>query len=184
MTSNDTIIALCKQHPVVFVDIETNGLKTDTNILEVGCVSFAPGELLSSEEGTPYESLVYFDGEPNWGAFSVNKLDPEELRLSGRPLATVMKEYFDISQDAIVVGQNVIGFDLRILSYHALKCGYALQHRGVLDTQLLSRARLWLPSYSLSALSQHFAIESMPTHRALADVRATVSVFRHLIGMA
>lgn len=183
MSSNDAIIALCKQHRFVFVDIETNGLTTDTDILEVGCVSFAPGELLKNEEGSSYESFVYFDGEPNRGAFSVNRLDPEELKSSGRPLDVVMKEYFDLSQDAIIVGHNVIGFDLRILSYHALRCGYALQHRGVLDTQLLARPRLWLPSYRLSALAQHFAVPSMPTHRALADVRATVSVFRHLIGI-
>lgn len=176
---------LVSDYPIIFLDLETNGLAVNTEVLEVGALKFAPGELLSREEpvGIPFHRYVYFDGIPNDAAFSVNRLDPRVLRDEGVPLVHVLNELNDFIEEGMIGGQNIKAFDLPILHYHAMRHSIGLSHGHIIDTRIIAQKTLRLSSYSLGALSAHFHITHQPTHRALDDVKATVQVFRKLIGV-
>ncbi len=176
---------LISDYSVIFLDLETNGLAVNTDVLEIGALKFAPGELLSREEpvGIPFHRYVYFDGEPDRGAFGVNNLNPEILRDEGVPIRDVLSDLNSFLEEGIVGGQNVKAFDLPILHYQAARHSMPLEYAHILDTKIIARKVLFLPSYSLSAMSSHFNIAHRPTHRALDDVKATVQVFRKLIGI-
>ena len=176
---------LISDYSVIFFDLETNGLAVSTDVLEIGALKFSPGELLSKEEpvGIPFHRYVYFDGIPDRGAFGVNNLDPDTLRSQGVPMREVLNEFNSFLGEGIVGGQNVKAFDLPILHFQAIRHSMPLEYRHILDTRLIAKKVLYLPSYSLASMSSYFNISHRPTHRALDDVKATVQVFRKLIGV-
>ncbi|MDP2656771.1 MAG: 3'-5' exonuclease [bacterium] len=176
---------IISDYPVIFLDIETNGLAISTEVLEVGALKFAPGELLSQQEpvGIPFHRYVFFDGTPDQSAFDVNHLDIDVLNKEGLPIKRVLTELNDFLNGGAVGGQNIKAFDLPILHYHAGRHNVDLTHAHILDTRIIAQKTMRLPSYSLHTLSSYFDISHRPTHRALDDVKATVQVFRKLIGL-
>lgn len=179
------LYSLLRQYPIVFLDLETNGLAVNTDVLEVGALKFAPGELLSREEpvGIPFHRYVYFEGIPDPGAFGVNHLDPFTLKTEGAPIREVVNDLNQFVEEGIVGGQNIKSFDLPILHYQAVRHNTSLDYVHIIDTKIIARNIISLPSYSLAAMSSYFNITHRPTHRALDDVKATVQVFRKLISL-
>ncbi len=168
--------------PLVVFDLETNGLETGTAILEIGALCVPPGCLEDARAWTSFESLIRFNGIPNPMAFAVNKIPLSELKQRGRRLEHVLAEFVEFCKDAILVGHNIIDFDLRILDYHLKKHDHEMMHSAVIDTKRLSKqTHPYLVSHSLENLVRHFGISSHPTHRAKADVLATFELFKYLI---
>ena len=140
-----------------------------------------PGTLLGSGVGEEFHSLIYFDGTPNLAALAVNNISLFDLKNSGKPMSSVLRDFADFAHDSALIGHNIVNFDLRIMNHHCATHEVVLSHSHTIDTLRLAQRLLRLPSYSLSFLSNYFNIKSRPTHRALADVEATVEVFKSLI---
>ncbi|MDO8571366.1 MAG: 3'-5' exonuclease [bacterium] len=163
---------------LVFVDLETNGLDTDTAILEIAALRYTAGQFT---EKASFEYLIRFDGVINPSAAAVHKIDSESLRMYGRDIKEVLGLFVDFSSEAILIGHNIINFDLRILNYHLWRHELSLSCIGVLDTKRIAERLLTLPSYRLEALARHFGVIEPSYHRAMADVRATAGVFQGLL---
>jgi DNA polymerase-3 subunit epsilon len=165
---------------VVFVvlDLETTGgsAQRDT-ITEVGAVKIRGGERIGE-----LATLV----DPGTG------IPPQVVALtgittalvSGAPrLPQVLPSVLEFLAGGVLVAHNA-PFDAGFLRAACERHGVAWPRPPVLCTARLARAVLTreeAPSVKLSALAELFGTATRPTHRALADARATVEVLHHLL---
>ncbi len=153
--------------PFCVVDVETSGTDAGRHrITEVAVARVVGGErvaTLSTLVGGP------FCGEP-----TMDELVPT--------LAEVLR-------GGVVVGHNV-GFDLRFLDAAFTAAGHPpLWARDAVDTMILARRLLRGDEHherrcDLAALAERHGLRHRPTHRALADVQATVELFHLLLERA
>lgn len=162
----------------VVLDLETTGLSPErAAILEIGAVRVRGG-VVEAE----FDELID-PGRP---------IDPRITRLTGigdadvagRPqIGTVLPRFLDFARGATWVAHNA-PFDLGFLRANAAELGLAWPAPPVVDTLRLARDlidRGEVGSYRLGALAAHVGAAHRPSHRALADARATVAVLHHLI---
>lgn len=167
---------------LTFFDLETNGLEHTTEILEIAGFRIAADELMKGVfQGEEFHSFIRFNGQINPSAYAVHKIDSRTLLEKGRELSIVLKDFSEFSQGSILVGHNIVNFDIPILNHHCTQNSILLSSRGVLDTCLIAREQLELPRYRLSNLAEYYQVENRPSHRALDDVKSTVAVFFHLM---
>jgi DNA polymerase-3 subunit epsilon len=162
----------------VVVDLETTGgsHKTDS-ITEIGAVKVRGGEVLG-ELGT----LV----DPGTGIppAIVALTGITQAMVTGAPrLATVLPAFLEFSAGAVLVAHNS-PFDIGFLREACARHDTRWPKNPVLCTARLARAVLpkeETPSVRLSALAELFGARTRPTHRALADAKATVDVLHGLL---
>ncbi len=98
-------------------------------------------------------------------------------------LGAVLPGLFDFARGCVLVAHNA-PFDLRFLVAASTDCGVAWPGFTVLDTVMLAR-RVMDPDEvadcKLGTLAGFFGARTMPSHRALADARATADVLGWLI---
>lgn len=153
----------------VALDLETTGLEPSSDaIIEVGAVKFDLEGIVQETFSTlvnPGRSIPY-------RIQTLTGIAPEEVA-EAPPMDAMAPRLQQFIAGHPIVGQNVIGFDLRFLAVAGLS------HSAVVyDTHDL--AVLLLPllgEYSLSALARHFAISMPRHHRALADAQTAREVF-------
>ncbi len=162
----------------VVVDLETTGGKPGADgITEIGAVKVRGGEVLG-ELGT----LV----DPGRG------VPPQITELTGITTAmvraaptirTVLPSFLEFAAGAVLVAHNA-AFDMGFLRAACAAQDMVWPKPSVLCTVRLARRVLnrdEAPSVRLSALSALFCTETVPTHRALDDARATVEVLHRLL---
>jgi DNA polymerase-3 subunit epsilon len=92
-------------------------------------------------------------------------------------------EFLGSENETVIVAHNA-QFDLSFLKAAATSLGYTWPKFQVLDTVKIARHTLnreEVANFKLSTLAAFFKTETTPNHRALDDVRATVSVLHGLI---
>ena len=90
------------------------------------------------------------------------------------------KEIFEFIQGSILVGHNIVNFDLEFLNHFLDK---TIENETI-DTLELSRSVLGdeLPNHKLNTLAEYFDINP-PTHSARDDVMTTYEVYKKLISI-
>lgn len=154
----------------VVLDLETTGLDPQVDeIIEVGMVRIEDGQV-----GETFHTLVRPSRPLSPRIRSLTGLDDTEL--ADQPTwPEVRAAVLAFLRDVPVVGHHA-DFDLAFLERHA---GYRAAR--VYDTVDLARLVLpGLPSYRLEALCAHLGLSDRPNHRALADARATATLFMAL----
>jgi DNA polymerase-3 subunit epsilon/ATP-dependent DNA helicase DinG len=159
----------------VALDLETTGLDPAGDaIIEVGAVKFGPAGVEST-----FASLVNPRRPVPYRIQMLTGIAAEELA-DAPPWEAVAVRLQEFLADRPIVGQNVVGFDLRFLA------AVGIRHSPtIFDTHEL--AILLLPllgAYSLAALTRHFAIPMPNHHRALADAEASRELFLALRSLA
>jgi predicted DnaQ family exonuclease/DinG family helicase len=153
----------------VALDLETTGLEPSSDaIIEVGAVKFDP-------KGTVQEtfSTLVNPGRPvPYRIQMLTGIAPEEVA-EAPPMDAVAPRLQQFIADQPIVGQNILGFDLRFLAAAGLSHGSVIYDTHELAVLLLPL----LGEYSLSALTRHFDIAMPSHHRALADAQAAREVF-------
>jgi len=168
----------------VVVDLETTGGRAKgaagaapDAITEIGAVKVRGGAVLGE-----FATLV----DPQ------RDIPPQIVRLTGITTAmvcdaptigAVLPMFFDFARDAVLVAHNA-RFDVAFLRAAAERLHIPWPRPPVLCTVRLARrvlTREEAPSVQLAALARLFAVANQPTHRALADARATVEVLHALI---
>ena len=99
-------------------------------------------------------------------------------------IASVLPSFLEFAAGAVLVAHNA-PFDIGFLKAACVQQSRPWPRPAVVDTALLARRVLTrdeVPDCRLSTLSVFFHASTMPTHRALADARATVDVLHGLIG--
>nr|WP_269091302.1 DEDD exonuclease domain-containing protein [Corynebacterium pseudokroppenstedtii] len=162
----------------VVVDLETTGLSAhDDRIIEIGAVKIQGGEEISRfstfvDPGRLIPSLI-----TNITGISDDDVNgaPEE--------AQAVKDFLQFSRGTVLVAHNA-RFDIGFLQAASMRAHITWPQPTHLCTLVLARTMLdrsAVGSFKLSSLARHFHATTTPTHRALDDALATVTVFHGLL---
>ena len=165
----------------VVLDLETTGGSPGLNaITEIGAQKIQGGKIIGE-----FQTLVN-PGVPLPPFITVLTGITEKMLL---PAPTIdqafpqLLEFLGSENETVLVAHNA-RFDIGFLKAAATALGYIWPRYQVLDTMHIARQVLTkdeVRNYKLETLSQFFRTETTPTHRALDDVKATVSVLHGLI---
>lgn len=165
----------------VIVDLETTGGSPGLNaITEIGAQKVCGGQVIGE-----FQTLVN-PGVPLPPFITVLTGITEAMLLPAPKIEEVfpqLLEFLGNESETVLVAHNA-PFDIGFLRAAATALGYNFPKYQVLDTVKIARQVLTkdeVRNYKLETLSQFFRTDTAPTHRALDDVRATVSVFHGLI---
>jgi DNA polymerase-3 subunit epsilon len=158
-------------------DTETTGLRPHSeHLVELAAVRFG----LESGAKEYFQTLVNPGVPIPWQATNVHGITDAMVQ-SAPPLATVLPSFFEFIRGAIPVAHNA-PFDLGFLSLHSLRLGIAVPDVPVLDSCMFSR-RVFTdqPSHKLQSLVEAFGLSEGTFHRALADAKSCMEVFRKAV---
>lgn len=155
------------------LDIETTGLNPKTEkIIEIGAVRVRDGVITDS-----FESLIAPGRLLQERIIELTGITDQMLE--GAPeKEEVIPRFLEFAGDDILLGHSIL-FDYSFIKRAAVNCDYQFERNGI-DT--LKIARKFLPdieSRSLGYLCSYYKIEHK-AHRALADAKATVSLYQRL----
>jgi DNA polymerase-3 subunit epsilon len=161
------------------VDLETTGWSPENGaITEIGAVRVRDGVRLGEfatlvNAGAPVpEPIEELTGINDW------------LLAAAPRIAAVLPGLLRFAQGCVLVAHNA-PFDVSFLEAACADCGLAWPGFVVLDTVTLARQLLEpeeVPDCKLGTLARFFGARTPPTHRALADARATADILGALIG--
>jgi DNA polymerase-3 subunit epsilon len=162
----------------VVLDLETTGGSARNDaITEIGAVKVRGGERIG-------ELATLVDPGTGVPPGIVALTGITTAMITGAPrLSAVLPTLLEFLSGAVLVAHNA-PFDAGFLRAACERHGRAWPRPPVLCTARLARAVLSpdeAPSVRLGALAQLFGTTTKPTHRALADARATVEVLHHLL---
>ena len=171
------------QTTFVVVDLETAGGKpVDAGITEIGAVKVRGGEVVGEfrtfcAPGVPIPAFI-----------SVLTGITDHHVADAPSVATAVREFlafagFDSGDNPVLVAHNS-PFDVGFLKAACIKFDIDWPKPPVLDTVVLARKILRkdeVRNRKLATLANYFRTPVSPTHRALDDARATVSVLHGLI---
>ena len=162
----------------VVLDLETTGGSAGNDaITEIGAVKVRGGERIG-------ELATLIDPGTGVPPAVMALTGITTAMITGAPrLPAVLPTLLEFLNGAVLVAHNA-PFDAGFLRAACERHGRAWPRPPVLCTARLARAVLSrdeAPSVRLAALAQLFGTATKPTHRALADARATVEVLHHLL---
>ena len=165
----------------VVIDLETTGGSPGANaITEIGAQKVRGGKVIGE-----FQTLVN-PGVPLPPFITVLTGITEAMLIPAPKIDEAfpqLLEFLGSENETVLVAHNA-PFDIGFLKAAAVALGYSFPKYQVLDTVRIARQVLTkdeVRNYKLETLSQFFRTETTPNHRALDDVRATVSVFHGLI---
>jgi DNA polymerase-3 subunit epsilon len=162
------------------VDVETTGwAPADSGITEIGAVRVHGGQVIAEftslvDPGTPIPADIA----------ALTGIDDQML--TGAPsIAAVLPGLLAFADGCVLTAHNA-RFDLSFLTAACEAAGLPWPGFPVLDTVRLARYLMAVPDEvpdcKLGTLAAFFGSPAQPSHRALADARATADVLMHLIG--
>ncbi|MFZ4585054.1 MAG: DEDD exonuclease domain-containing protein [Acidimicrobiia bacterium] len=164
----------------VVVDLETTGASPATaGITEIGAVKVRGGECLGT-----FETLVN-PGLPIPPMITVLTGITEAMLIPAPTPNEVIPAFLEFSRGAVIVGHNV-RFDISFLDAACRALGHEPLPNERVDTLALARrlVRDEVPNLKLGTLARALRVPTSPSHRAMADARATVEVFHALLERA
>jgi len=174
----------CGTHPIadtdfVVVDLETTGWSPDTaRITEIGAVRFSGGRV-TREFGT-----LVNPGQAIPADIAALTGISDAMVERAPVIGAVLPDFLAFAGGAVLAAHNA-PFDISFLVAACGDCGLPWPDLAVLDTVTLARQVLGeteVPDCKLSTLASYFQTPTAPSHRALADARATAAVLHGLIG--
>ncbi|WP_030145059.1 DEDD exonuclease domain-containing protein [Spirillospora albida] len=162
----------------VVVDLETTGgSAAEDAVTEIGAVKVRGGRELG-ELGT----LVDPGGPVPPFITALTGITTAMVTAAPR-MDSVLPAFLEFARGCVLVAHNA-PFDIGFLKAACARHGYAWPAFPVVDTVDLARRVLSkdeVPNCKLATLARFFRTGTEPTHRALADARATVEVLHGLI---
>jgi len=161
------------------VDVETTGWSPEeAGITEIGAVRVRRGEVVAE-----FTSLVN-PGTPVPADIEELTGISDEMLAPAPPVAAVMPGLLAFAKDCVLIAHNA-RFDVGFLRAAAVSAGLAWPEFPVIDTVRLARQLMVtpdeVPDCKLGTLAGFFGTPDQPSHRALADARATASVLGELL---
>jgi DNA polymerase-3 subunit epsilon len=157
--------------PFIVADIETTGLNAETDeVLEFAAVLVTPDGTITREFSTLVRASILVPAEIT----RITGITQDAIDQEGRPLGDAMKAF------AMFAGAHPVFFHNAPFDKKFIKKAISLTKMNfdnpIHDTLPMAR-QAWpsLSTYNLASLAQHVAAPA-PTHRALADAKATLSV--------
>ncbi len=161
----------------VVVDLETTGGSPDScAITEIGAVKVRAGEVLGE-----FQTLVD-PGAAIPPYISILTGITDSMVIAAPRIGEVLPAFLEFARGCVLVAHNA-PFDLGFLKAACAASATPWPAFGSVDTAILARRLLTrdeVPNCKLSTLAPYFRARTTPSHRALADARATVDVLHGL----
>lgn len=161
----------------VAFDTETTGLQPySEELVELAAVRFD----LESGAKEYFQTLVNPRKPIPASAMAVHGIT-DSMVANAPTIEKVLPSFFQFMGTAIPVAHNA-PFDIGFLSLHSLRHGIQTPETPVLDSCMFSR-RVFLeqPSHRLQSLVEALGIGESTFHRALADTKSCMEVFRAIV---
>lgn len=164
------------ERPLIGIDTETTGLSVvEDRVFEVALVTFQGGAIADT-----FCELI--DPQQTLGDIVVQKTGVRPQDLAGRPtFAQYAPDLVARMADQVLVGYNLLDFDLPILQAELARVGLRLPRCWAIDALVLARGLVKGGRHTLSDMAVRYGVEMATAHRATADAEATVRV---LLAMA
>lgn len=163
----------------VVVDLETTGWSPDSaRITEIGAVRFTGGQVTGE-----FCTLIN-PGQAIPADIAALTGISDAMVAHAPVIGAVLPDFLAFTGAAVLTAHNA-PFDVSFLVAACGNCGLPWPDLAVLDTVTLARQVLGeteVPDCKLSTLASYFQSPTAPSHRALADARATAAVLHGLIG--
>jgi DNA polymerase-3 subunit epsilon len=161
---------------LVGFDTETTGLSvTEDRIFEVGLIAFGDGEVVDR-----WDPLL--DPQKPLSPESSAKTGVRDADLKGKPVfGSIAADLVARLADQVVVGYNILGYDLPLLESELRRVGLALPPMRAVDVLIFARELVKTGRHNLGEMARHYGITMETAHRADADAEACV---RLLLAMA
>jgi len=158
-----------KDAVLVGLDTETTGLDTRRDrVFEIGLVTYRSGDVVENW-GRLMDPLVELDQK----VVETTGVTTEEV--SGQPVfAEVVDEIEKRISGQILVGYNIIDFDLPMLATEFERLGRQMPPFQVIDVLVFARQLARGGRHRLGDMAARFGVEMDTAHRATADADATV----------
>jgi DNA polymerase III subunit epsilon len=179
LAPSDTAEIRLRDADFTVVDVETTGWSPDdAGITEVGAVRVRRGEVIAE-----FTSLVN-PGTPVPAPITELTGISDPMLALAPPVAAVLPGLLAFAEGSLLAAHNA-PFDLGFLTAACTAAGLRWPGFDVLDTLRLARHLVAtpneVPDCKLRTLAAYFGTPVQPSHRALADARATAAVLGHLL---
>lgn len=158
----------------VVVDVETTGLTESNEIIEIAALKIRDGEVEKT-----FSSLVKCKKAIPEEIAKLTGITEAELKENGKGIKDVLLEFLTFCDSKNLVGHN-ISFDLLFINRACRENGVSITAFKTFDTMKMSRKKLDLGSYSLSAVAEQLGIKVERAHRALDDCQTAYGIFEKL----
>lgn len=157
-------------------DFETTGVSTEEDeVIEISAIKVVDGEVVDT-----FSTLVRPERPIPAAATAVNGIT-NEMVAGAMNFDTAMKYFLEFVGDMVLVGHNIHAFDMKFI--HRFVETYLEKYFGNNYIDTLRIARTYLPELSrhtLTALAEHYGINSEGAHRALTDCRMNQLIYERL----
>jgi len=169
-------VAVWREMALVGLDTETTGLSIqEDRIFEIGLTTYEKGELTET-----WGELV--DPGRELSPITVEKTGVTQAEVTGKPLlATVVGEVLKRIEGQVVVGYNLLGFDLPLLEVELGRLNLKMPECFPVDALVFTKGLVKKGRHRLVDMVKHYGITMENAHRATTDADATV---RLLLAMA
>lgn len=166
------------KHFVVF-DTETTGLdyRSGHQIIEIAGQKMMNGVVVAEFTGLINPTIPVDDG-----AYRVHGISNLFLAENGKPAIEVLPSFMEFIGDSIIVGHNIMNFDVPFLNNNLQKIGKSSLNNMLIDTLIMARKLLpGLPNHKLGTVATHFNVDYAGAHRAMRDVEINRQVFLKML---
>jgi len=159
----------------VIFDLETTGLsRYYSEIIQISALRIANGQpverfntYIKPKRGIPSE------------ATAVNHIT-EQMVSNAPSFKEALKAFKAFVKDDILVGYNIIGFDLPLLNNQACLNGEARINTKYVDVLPIARSSIQLPNYKLTSLAEYMGFDTSGAHDSLFDCELTYNCYSSL----
>lgn len=156
----------------VVLDFETTGLSsTFDRVIEVGAIKVYP-----NGESQSFSSLIRPDFMPSAAITQLTGIEVHQL-MEAPEASSVLRDLYHFVEDAPIFAHNA-AFDSKFYRSEIRRLGLQAANQFICTMNLTKKVYPGLKAYNLIDLAKHFAISYGRAHRALADVKATLSLLK------
>ena len=156
-------------------DLETTGLNVSTDeIIEIAAIKIVDGAF-SEQFSTFVRPTRSIDAKVE----ELTGIKNEDVALAPQ-LADVIPDFYKFTKGCILVGHNIIAFDIPLLNSNAAKVKYEFNNDAV-DTLMMARNLLGGTKNRLGDVCAKLGVPLIDAHRAINDVTANAKCFLKLI---
>ena len=159
----------------IVIDIETTGLHSSDEIIEIGAIHIADGTVQES-----FSALVQCSVKIPDEIQKLTGITDDEIKNQGIPLRNALEQFLSFCEEYEIVGHN-LRFDMQFLQKACMQYGFSITKNKMSDTMKLARKKLDINAgYGLSAVADYLEIHQEKRHRALDDCMLTYRIFEKL----
>lgn len=164
--------------PIVSLDFETTGLHVESGhrVIEVGVVRLEP---LTGRRAA-FSTLIH-PGVPIARRSQAIHGITDEMVATAPRFSEVLPKLTPLIDGAVFIAHNA-PFDLGFLRAESKWAGLPMpEPAAIVDTLALARHVFRLPSCALSSVAARIGLPFHGAHRALADARAVVAIYKEMV---